>query len=614
MVYLQCGNLQIYSWEDSSPLAFHNFVYKFGEERSNIFIHENATLFEVTGGVQWDHIDLLDQPQRWTAYGKDRPVIPDIKMMHQSVSTSYRMWCTVFLLMNLKAPEWIYVDCREPIKDIRTCVCSLENKTTPSASQEKTGCSVKVCPKGMLKINSHCVKSIWTQQQEASQAKYMYHRLQLTHQSLKHESTLQNILKYTLQITPILCCHFANCTSASYYHLDKFRHMYIVKQNSKYHAGFLLFQMPQIQVTHGSNIILCHSGSFISVLKFCSEYNKCAFETHKKLCTCSETESKQKCCPSLLYKTKEGQCVNFDTSGESQKETATQLSGHESKSYFFKCTRGLILPGVLVDDLVPDCGTKGEDESILKGLIINNTKRHCIDRNQLPCYPGHTLCFDIHNVCVFQLDKYLHTVPCRNAAHLHNCTYFECDALFKCPGFYCIHWKYVCNKRWDCPKGTDETENICHFVKACQGMFRCQHFCIHLASLCDGVADCLHAEDELLCQLSKVPCPDRCSCLAFAIMCENAFLNFPSPVSFVHISVQHSPGTQPQIFNRLPHLISAHLLNMSLGQACNIFPAGNLQVLLLMFDNVPHIEDNCFKTNKMLFALLFKFQSNKNNK
>ena len=31
--------------------------------------------------------------------------------------------------------------------------------------------------------------------------------------------------------------------------------------------------------------------------------------------------------------------------------------------------------------------------------------------------------------------------------------------MFKCPGYHCIPWSYVCDGKWDCPHGYDELEN-----------------------------------------------------------------------------------------------------------------------------------------------------------
>ncbi len=34
------------------------------------------------------------------------------------------------------------------------------------------------------------------------------------------------------------------------------------------------------------------------------------------------------------------------------------------------------------------------------------------------------------------------------------------SAFYKCPGYYCVPWRAVCNNVWDCPGGADETNCI----------------------------------------------------------------------------------------------------------------------------------------------------------
>ena len=91
---------------------------------------------------------------------------------------------------------------------------------------------------------------------------------------------------------------------------------------------------------------------------------------------------------------------------------------------------------------------------------------------------------------MFNLNKHGHLMPCRTGSHLQSCKNFECNLHFKCPQFYCIPWAYVCDGKWDCPYGHDETlYHKCgdsrHFVN----LFRCKgsQICIHVEDVCDGI-------------------------------------------------------------------------------------------------------------------------------
>ena len=85
-----------------------------------------------------------------------------------------------------------------------------------------------------------------------------------------------------------------------------------------------------------------------------------------------------------------------------------------------------------------------------------NFYKSCKNPNYLPCYLGHDYCFPPHNLCLYELDHRFKLIICRNGAHLYNCTLFQCSRQFKCPRYYCIPFKYICDGKWDCPFGSDE--------------------------------------------------------------------------------------------------------------------------------------------------------------
>ncbi len=62
--------------------------------------------------------------------------------------------------------------------------------------------------------------------------------------------------------------------------------------------------------------------------------------------------------------------------------------------------------------------------------------------------------------CIYQLKSPTNRqlYPCQNGTHLDFCGEVKCHDTFKCPGYYCIPWRYVCDGHWDCPAGKDEIE------------------------------------------------------------------------------------------------------------------------------------------------------------
>ena len=89
--------------------------------------------------------------------------------------------------------------------------------------------------------------------------------------------------------------------------------------------------------------------------------------------------------------------------------------------------------------------------------------------------------------------------------------------------------------------------------------------CVHVADVCDGVAQCPHGDDEHLCQLDFISCPHNCTCLNLAIQCAN-FTSTHGPAAFpwryikIHNSDLSSMLKDPNNFNTF-HLVT--FLNVS---------------------------------------------------
>ncbi len=98
--------------------------------------------------------------------------------------------------------------------------------------------------------------------------------------------------------------------------------------------------------------------------------------------------------------------------------------------------------------------------------------------------------------------------------HLMSCRNYSCPRkYFKCPEFYCVPWRLVCNGHWECPGGMEE--KLCNQT-LCPGMYRCKNssICITLDNLCDSIHDCHLNDDEHFCSMSQISndCPLNCSC------------------------------------------------------------------------------------------------------
>ncbi len=75
-------------------------------------------------------------------------------------------------------------------------------------------------------------------------------------------------------------------------------------------------------------------------------------------------------------------------------------------------------------------------------------------------------------------------------------------------------------------------------------MFRCKDSlkCIRVNDMCNGRADCIYGEDELLCDLPS--CPKQCSCLQYAMSCASANFYY---TSLVHMHFKYASITNGSI-------------------------------------------------------------------
>ena len=214
-------------------------------------------------------------------------------------------------------------------------------------------------------------------------------------------------------------------------------------------------------------------------------------------------------------------------------------------------------------------------------------------------------------MCIYHLNMNYYLIPCDNGRHLEHCKTFTCDSMLKCTNVYCIPWSYVCNGRWDCPLGDDETK--CNKSTTCKNMFHCRntkHMCLHLGNTCDGHDDCPLSDDEMLCELKLVYCPSYCNCLLYAIHCRGlSGETFKMIFRFSYFFAQLSKFKLIFIHTLINLLKDAVVINLpenEISYICDTFSKFSewkCVILDLSFNLLKNLENKCFATTKYLKLL-----------
>ncbi len=226
----------------------------------------------------------------------------------------------------------------------------------------------------------------------------------------------------------------------------------------------------------------------------------------------------------------------------------------------------------------------------------------------MSCKSDPDRCFSFADICSFRLDAQNHLIPCRSGSHLQHCRNIQCSGKFKCQGSFCMPFSYVCDGKWDCPNGEDESrQNRCDTERSCPNMIRCEKSktCASLSDICDKISDCPNSDDEELCSL-KNPCPWKCKCLLFALDCSKQNISLLlGTLPFTHVHFQKTNlSVLPSFFTSFPHVISL------VAQYCNvkdlyiiIHDMHLVQIANVAYNSISRIEIGCFKNTRSLKTL-----------
>ncbi len=356
--------------------------------------------------------------------------------------------------------------------------------------------------------------------------------------------------------------------------------------------------------TSSANMFRCKNDEFISKVLVCNGKPDCQHNDDEAYCTCTQANDLQqkshihcsshfqkRCgCGDLCF-SHHNSCTFFDKSVKalffkvSEQMSVSRIRKSDDRN--FSCWDGAEIKSERFNDLIPDCSSS-EDEPELAALgNADNIIEHCVDPFLLPCIPGHSKCYHVKQKCHYRVNTENILDVCRNGAHLAECKAFECPRLFKCFRSYCLPDAYVCDGKFDCPEGMDETK--CPLL--CVFSFKCGHatLCLHFDCVCDGSIDCPNGDDEFLCDLPE--CQSQCVCLGLAIRCQKEYQKLFS--SFLSISISEADISSVDI--SVPSCVFLQMTNNRFSNGTSI-----------MLSDVDHLR--LFKFNENHLDSIFSLQ------
>ncbi len=536
--------------------------------------------------------------------------------------------CTLLLMYNLAEPQWISIDCYN--FSLSHIVCT-KNQDELKTDLHFNDVGKKICSREEIFSEDNCLLFFCLN-------KNFYKKQYLV-------STCSRLNKYPLLATPMVInhtlqniFHAIESSSTRFVVLSAFSKeivsisfkTYWMKtetsmDSDEQQKGYLTcVSKAHPPVVDQSIVFKCQAGNYISsAFLFDGEKNCNSNQNDESIVHFIDITMSITCKP-LLYKNNQGKCRTFVLQPSHEKEP-----DYTQKN--FTCSNGVIINQDNVADLVADCGQTLDDEMEFVNLLVGNVFHKCKNLGQIPCFPGHSKCYEIHAVCIYRINSLGQLEPCRTGSHIQSCSKFECNYHFKCPDQFCIPWGYLCNGIWDCPEGTDELANMC-YERNCSGLFSCKHsttMCLHLEDVCDGLAECPFKDDEMLCNLQGNLCPSGCTCLNYAIWCsrENVhFLNVPLPyvsshttfcnISSLHflaeltfvifINISHNSLSQiGNTFHKNKYLVSIDLSFNTIQRLLRLsfFSMDRIRYILLKNNMITTIDKSSFQDLSLLFVL-----------
>ena len=510
--------------------------------------------------------------------------------------------CTLMLLTNLAEPEWISIDCHQKIIGDIMCMIPRNINVTMSNSLEA---DLIIFNKLCIFIFGKCYLFSWGFLTDPKRYMSINTKIKMSKSTL---SAMEYLITASNTEFPLFHSFF------NFILYCKISRKWISQNITEPHEGLHILMLPGSKYRKYGNVFECGKGNFIAYVYVCDGKKDCpgdiAFDEIVCICEksfaqsgkCKYIASKEgiKSC-SLSYLTlKDGTCLMYGLVKINSSLTAT--------NHGVACKSDIVITFIIQNALVTDCSLNREDQKHI--LFKQNSNIICQENGQLPCKGGEIKCYSIVEMCIYRLNRNNLLTTCSTGEHVASCGLIQCNMKFKCPGFYCIPWSYVCDGKWDCPGGYDEVKELkCGINRNCMNMFKCANSqtCIHVGDVCNGMKDCPGEDDEYMCSLSGLLCPSSCSCIGLAIICYNAsYTNYVAsvpPYNAIFLSYCDVAFLEPMLKTlKLPTFLTIKHNNMK--SVCKILPDLSKTLTTdLGFNCVDHVYPDCFRNGFQLISI-----------
>ncbi len=553
----------------------------------------------------------------------DDPNTPDLTTLKKkSLNTIYphfargRM-CGLMVLTSLVEPEWILIMCHSRLLSHVFCQVNvpdieLQVKQTPEDL---------FCPLASVVNDSRCYMFNWHAGHFGNNIFKKHHKR--TKEDFKtFIRSFKNIFAaVSPPFPPFLNIPKENNKNVVYMVFQrKLLHSMIFQEDSisPTHAeGFVITEEKHIFINLVSliTVVCAKTEELISILLLCDGIYDCFSDisdedycicNHSSPTYCRETwQAKKRKCSELYYMIVDGFCKKY---------VGTRQEWGCTEDFVLCSISGRNISQKLQNDLFPDCGSSAEDEPVLGAVLKLGMQIPCENPGEIPCKEGHSKCFNVFDICSYTYDSHGNLYPCRNGAHLENCEAASCNVKYKCSYSYCVSWVYTCDGQWHCPDGDDEAVDVlCDGNTRCRDMYKCKDSsqCVHLANICDTKLDCPLKDDEHLCDLRKLECPERCTCLVYAIKCVSYFpfvLPISYPFELVSLSETCLPSIQ-EVLDKVPNVVMLRIVSQCATRVCNTVLFKKLHILEITANNIHTITENCFVNSVSMKILKLVFNN-----